>query len=248
MPVNRPSDDGRYEVHCAAGHVSIVTLDNVKFEILFEMGLNALIDGYPREAVSSFASALERFYEFYWNVVANFNSIPQDQIDAAWKTVGKQSERQLGMFVTASLMLTKKSPTLLNPNQEVAFRNRVIHGGYIPTTDEAIIFGDAVMDLINDSLTALRSLAFDALIGTYQNLSPAKTEATNGGVSKTGRDDAGDHTGVVNIVTCVDVRHPVTEVDDERRGGVAEQFERILREREPHHLSFTDHIDSSRSN
>ncbi|MDN5941775.1 MAG: hypothetical protein L0H94_07835 [Nitrospira sp.] len=41
MPMSRPSDDGKYEVHCAAGHVSTVTVDNVKFELLFEMGLDA---------------------------------------------------------------------------------------------------------------------------------------------------------------------------------------------------------------
>ena len=69
VPIARLADDGRYEVRCQAGHLNTVFLDNVKFELLFEMGLNALIDGYPREAVSSFASSLERFYEFYWNVV-----------------------------------------------------------------------------------------------------------------------------------------------------------------------------------
>lgn len=108
MPVSRPADDGKYEVCCVAGHVSTVTVDNLKFELLFEMGLNALVDGYPREAVSSFASALERFYEFYWQVVAMFHSIPEQQMDIAWKVIAKQSERQLGMFVSAALLLTKQ--------------------------------------------------------------------------------------------------------------------------------------------
>ena len=65
LPIASVSDDGRYEIRCQAGHLSTVFLDNLKFELLFEMGLNALLDGYPRDAVSSFASSLERFYEFY---------------------------------------------------------------------------------------------------------------------------------------------------------------------------------------
>ena len=100
MPVSRPSDDGKYEVHCAAGHVSKVTVDNVKFELLFEMGLNALVDGYPREAVSSFTSALERFYEFYWHMVATFHSIPPEQSDVAWEA----GTRELGSGMSIDLL------------------------------------------------------------------------------------------------------------------------------------------------
>lgn len=238
MPVSHPTDDGRYEVRCAAGHVSTVTVDNLKFELLFEMGLNALVDGYPRDAVSSFASALERFYEFYWRVATVFHSIPQDQADFVWKVAAKQSERQLGMFVTASLLMTKQCPALLNSDREVKFRNDVIHGGYVPTAAEAISFGDVAMRLINDSLAKLRTLAPDALITTYERLSPAskRDESTS---EVTWNDDE-DHTGVVNITTAVDVRHPVTTEDDSRRGGVEDQFRRILRDREPHRQTLLD--------
>ncbi|WP_281888416.1 hypothetical protein [Paenibacillus sp. YYML68] len=55
-----------YRVVCRKGHETTVFLQEEKFEILFEMGSMALLDGYPREAVSSFASSLERFYEFCW--------------------------------------------------------------------------------------------------------------------------------------------------------------------------------------
>lgn len=236
MPVARPSDDGKYEVHCAAGHVGTVTVDNVKFELLFEMGLNALVDGYPREAVSSFASALERFYEFYCHVVATVNLIPHEQMDSAWKAVGKQSERQLGMFIASVLLLTKQCPPLLNPNREVKFRNEVIHGGYIPTIEEAISFGDVVMGHINKSLETLRRLVPGAMLATYERLSPAEKKEEKTSPCEIIWNDDEDHTGTVNILSAVDVRHPVTTEDDLRRGGVADQFKRILRDREPHRL------------
>lgn len=65
VPVAQLADDGRYEITCEKEHRSVVILNNIKFELLFEIGLNATVDGYYREVVSSFASALERFYEFY---------------------------------------------------------------------------------------------------------------------------------------------------------------------------------------
>lgn len=237
MPVARPSEDGKYEVRCDAGHVSTVSVDNVKFELLFEMALNALVDGYPREAVSSFASALERFYELYCHVAAASSGVPHEQIDSAWKAVGKQAERQLGMFIASALSLTKQCPPLLNPNRDVKFRNEVIHGGYIPTIEEAVSFGDVVMGQINESLQTLRHLAPDALSSTYERLSPVEKKEEKSKQEDIVWNDDEDHTGLVNILSAVDVRHPVTTDGDLRRGGVANQLKRILRDREPHRLT-----------
>jgi hypothetical protein len=225
VPIASVSDDGRYEVRCQAGHVSTVFLDNLKFELLFEMGLNALMDGYPREAVSSFASSLERFYEFYWHVAMTHLKISEQERVGSWKAVAKQSERQLGMFITAHLLLMKKAPALLNPSNEVRLRNDVIHGGYVPTPEEAAAFGNSVMRLINQSLDDLRKTVPDALITTYKALSPAPRDES--------KDD--EVRGVVNVVTAVDVRYPAEE-GDLRLGDVEDQFKRILREREPHRM------------
>jgi len=65
VPDSHLLDHGDYEVKCEVGHVSLVNLDNLKFELLFELGINAHVDGYAREAVTSFASSLERFQEFF---------------------------------------------------------------------------------------------------------------------------------------------------------------------------------------
>ena len=225
VPVSRLSDDGRYEVRCRKDHVSTVTLDNVKFELLFEMGLNAIIDGYPHEAVSSFTSALERFYEFYWHVVMRHFDIPKDQVDAAWKPLSKFSERQVGAYSTTVNLLTKKSPELLNPNKEIPFRNRVTHNGYVPTEEEAISFGDVVMRLINEDLAELRSIADKALNSIYKEFSPRDYDAPPD-------DDDSIIEGYVNILTAIDVRHPA-KGDDKRIGGVVDQFQRIIEDRQP---------------
>ena len=68
MPVEM-RDDGLYNVTCSKGHTTVNAIQEQKFEVLFDLGAMALLDGYPREAVSSIAASLERFYEFYVQVI-----------------------------------------------------------------------------------------------------------------------------------------------------------------------------------
>ncbi|WP_372378321.1 hypothetical protein ACBZ91_04175 [Vibrio natriegens] len=91
-------DSGVHEITCPIGHEYSVVLSAAKYEILFDVGMNALNDGYTRESVSSFASSLERFYEFFINFQILNCGISQELADKAWKTVSNQSERQLGAF------------------------------------------------------------------------------------------------------------------------------------------------------
>ena len=133
MPISHLADDGKYIVNCDAGHTSYVLLDNLKFELLFEMGLHALLNKNPRDAISYFSVSLERYYEYVWRCIMTHFRISESEQITAWKHASKLSERQLGMFITAYLMLTNEVPPLLNPNKEVKLRNNVIHNGYIPT-------------------------------------------------------------------------------------------------------------------
>jgi hypothetical protein len=224
VPISEVREDGQYEVRCEAGHVSLVTLDNVQFELLFELGINALYDGYGREAVSSFSASLERFYEFYWRVVMESHSVSIEAVANAWKPLSKQSERQLGAYVSAALSLGSELPKLLDPNKEVRFRNDVIHGGRVPTREEALRFGDVVMDLIMCGLNDLREHAPEALAATYAEMVPRSSEVQDAS------DD--DHTGTVNILTAVDVRYPPKQ-GDRSVGGLEEQLSRIEYERRP---------------
>ena len=158
-------------------------------------------------------------------------SVPELEKTNAWKAISKQSERQLGAFIAAHLLLTKRSPALLNPNNEVRLRNDVIHGGYVPTFEEAAAFGNSVMTLINQARDDLRKTVPEALKATYESLSPAPKDKS--------RDD--ELQGVVNVLTAVDVRHPAVKGDDPRLGGVENQFPRILRNRQPHKMElFSD--------
>ena len=66
--VNRAefADSSVHDLRCArCGARYCVLVRKQKFEVLFDLGTRALMDGYAREAVASFAAALERFFEFY---------------------------------------------------------------------------------------------------------------------------------------------------------------------------------------
>jgi hypothetical protein len=148
-------DSGLYHMTCAAGHKTVTRVQEMKFEILFDVGVHAIIDGYHREAVVSFSSALERTYEFYLLVQCMAAGVPDAEYASSWKKVASQSERQLGAFVFAHALLSKKAPSLLQ-DKDVRFRNDVIHNGKIPTRDQAIDFGRRVLELVRGILAELR--------------------------------------------------------------------------------------------
>jgi hypothetical protein len=140
---------------CRSRHETVTCLQEQKFELMFDLGANAIVDGYYREAVSSFTSGLERFYEFYVQVLCEKADVPEEAFDATWRTVAAQSERQLGAFAFLSL-IEKKAPPQLLPAAKSKFRNDVIHKGKIPSRQGAVDYGQEVLDLETPVLRELK--------------------------------------------------------------------------------------------
>lgn len=148
-------DDGRYELTCSNGHQTTTVLQQQKFEVLFDIGAHAILDGYYRESVSSFAASLERFYEFALRVFLANSSGSDELFKTAWKKVSSQSERQFGGFVFVWAATFDALPALLGTNH-VSFRNDVIHKGNLPTREEAVAFGNAVLSVLRPNMLMLR--------------------------------------------------------------------------------------------
>lgn len=140
-------DDGCYTATCLSGHRTVTILQQQKFEVLFEIGAHAILDGYYREAVSSFTSSLERFYEYAIRIFLEKSSGSDDLFHIAWKNVSNMSERQLGAFIFLWASHFNETPALL-PKNLITFRNEVIHKGKIPSQDEALKYGNAVLDVL----------------------------------------------------------------------------------------------------
>lgn len=146
-----PSDTGVYRIQCSVGHDFLCVLQQLHFEVLFEIGVAAINDGYYREAVSSFAASLERFYELYVRIACREREVPPDLYAQTWKSVSAQSERQLGAFLFMYLCNEHETAPQLS-QQQLQFRNAVVHKGKIPTADEAIDFGNKVLALVKPIL------------------------------------------------------------------------------------------------
>lgn len=164
-------DDGLYKVTCPRGHVTVTAIQQQKFEVLFDLGAMALLDGYTREAISSMAASLERFFEYYVVVVSLKHGIAHERFIEAWGPISKLSERQVGAFLFLYLIENKKplEPLIFDAKPVLdgrsrgdtptwsRFRNEVIHNGYIPSTVEVIEYGNLVYQFIYRLIAEMRA-------------------------------------------------------------------------------------------
>ena len=142
-----------HQVICEKGHKWSLVITQQKHEVLFEVAVHAIIDGYYREAISSFAASLERYYEFFIKFISA--ALPSDVFEEAWKKVSSQSERQLGAYIFTYISFYRSLPDIL-PHSLITLRNKVIHKGCIPSRVDAVEFGEAVAKIINDGCNLLQ--------------------------------------------------------------------------------------------
>jgi hypothetical protein len=132
------------------------------FELLFDFGCAALLDGYAREAVTSFAASLERFEEFTCRFLLARRNVSFEVVDGWWKQVAKKSERQKGSFVALWISEFFREPPLL-PRKLDELRNNCVHAGRIPPESEAKEYGEAVLRAEVGGIVTLRNCFDDEL-------------------------------------------------------------------------------------
>lgn len=172
-----PMESGLYEVKCNRGHSRLTVLQQMRFEILFEIGVAAIKDGYFREAVSSFAAALERFFEFYIEMVFRERKADSTLRASVWKMIAAQSERQLGAYLFLYALHENEKPVYLS-DKNIQFRNAVVHKGRFPTEQEAIDFGNVVMSIINPIVRRLKERGSDNVLHAVIDYSKAVLSVT----------------------------------------------------------------------
>lgn len=193
-------DNGLYQMVCKNGHETFTCVQEQKFEVLFELALNAIVDGYYREAVASFSSSLERFYEFYLQVMCVKRGLDDKTIERAWRAVSKQSERQLGAYAFTYLLENGDVAPIL-PENRVAFRNDVIHKGKVPSRDEAIVYGESVLQVISPILEHLKKTDE----GHVRQVVQKHITNTRQGIEGT------PHVAFMSIPTTISITRPHTE-------------------------------------
>lgn len=162
-------DGGIHELRCGAcGRSWALYVRKHRFELLFDLGTRALRGGYAREAVGNFAAALERCLEFYARAAllerlagqGTDLSVAEQELEATWKLLVNQSERQTGAFAALYLLREGRAPDLLTPGAlSSEFRNRVIHRGLLPRQDEVEAYAARLYALMSRLLTELGGAA-----------------------------------------------------------------------------------------
>lgn len=220
-------NDGIYHTHCEKGHEGVVVLDNLNFELLFDLGINAIADGYYRDAVASITAALERYYEFFIKVAWRVQSLEFDKIDAAWKDISQQSERQLGAYVALYSFLFSELPTLLS-NSQVGFRNEVIHKGIVPTKEKSIKYAELVLTIIRESLNKLKGKHNEVIQDVFQHYSPKYS----------GKD--GEDILTINHPTIIRATDSFEEDDERNTNDINSLLKFVLKDRHIHKMRLTD--------
>jgi hypothetical protein len=176
------NDQGFYVTTCSKGHQIACGLSNRNFEILFDRATCALLDGYYREAIATYASSLERFFEFYVRVACRSQGLPSEKIVAFWKSIGNRSERQLGSFYLAYLLQNKAEFSGTKQKME-ELRNDVVHKGLFANREDAHRYGEYVYNILWDVLKTMQSGMSQAL---DDELSQAYLDEVNRGRERTG--------------------------------------------------------------
>lgn len=150
--IDNINEQDYYEIKCEHGHINYYYFQNEKFDILFALAIQALCDGYNREAFLNFVASLERFYEFGIRLMTKINGATPEDYAVLNKQLNSNSERELGAYCSLFLA-TKKEPAKILTNSQRNYRNKVVHQGVSPSQAKAIEFGEVVHSLIkNDFL------------------------------------------------------------------------------------------------
>ena len=153
---------GNLTLRCKQGHTTEVKLPVPEFELLFDLGCSALLEGYPLQAVMTFASSFERFQEFTCRFLLARRNVSFEGVDHWWKEVAAQSERQKGSLLALWIAEFSREPPTL-PRKQDEFRNKCVHKGRIPPESEAKAYGEAVLRAEVRGIVTLRNCFNDEL-------------------------------------------------------------------------------------
>jgi hypothetical protein len=113
-------------------------------------------------------------------------------IDAVWKQVAAQSERQLGAFIFLYTLHFERGPNLLH-SKYITFRNDVVHKGRIPTRSEALDYGEAVLSVLGPILVEVQKEFPDGVRSTvFQQITGSRDPG-----------DAGLHVATMSMPTII---------------------------------------------
>ena len=160
---------------CPHGHVTVYGLMHDQFDVLYTSAVFAFIGSFYSESILSFTAALERAYEQYIKLYLAKQLLSFELIDKFWKEIENQSERQYGAFCSAYIATEQKNWT--SEQEQVKFRNRVIHKGYICDPNEATRYAEYVTRKLSDIMRSMKLNFADQKIPLYFHIKGSSKNA-----------------------------------------------------------------------
>lgn len=139
---------------CPHGHKTVIGLMHSLFDVLYTSAVRSFLKGFYSESVMSFAASLERTYEMFIRVTMLKEGVSFEAIDDFWKEIKNQSERQYGAFCLQYLKATGKAWKI--DSKQVSFRNKIIHKGYIATSEEVRCYAEYITSCQGNILSILK--------------------------------------------------------------------------------------------
>jgi hypothetical protein len=168
-------ENGALVAECDNGHSNQWLTRKPNHEWLATAGALALCDRYLREAVFSFAAALESSFAFYVEASLQHAGLGVDSVRELVRK-NRLAERRIGMVSVCYLRDTGRQFPHLQ-GKWVEFRNDVVHNGHWPSPDKAVDYAGhvcaAIVDLQKTLGNALDAY-YDYRLGTTLLASPGQ--------------------------------------------------------------------------
>lgn len=145
-----------YEYTCSKGHQCFYVLQIERFEMLYKLAIHEFLENNFRACVINCAAALERFYEFFLQVVFHHNGYSNERFyEEIWLPIKERSKRQEALFKDTFIELTsiEKTPVLKDTLRK--FRNHIVHQGEFPKKEQTRDFADTIFRIIGIGLYTL---------------------------------------------------------------------------------------------
>ena len=145
-----------YEYTCSKGHQYFYVLQIERFEMLYKLAIHEFLENNFRACVINCAAALERFYEFFLQVVFHDNGYSSEKFyEEIWLPIKDRSKRQEDLFKDTYIELTsiEKPPVLKDTHRK--FRNHIVHQGEFPKKEQTRDFADTIFRIIGIGLYIL---------------------------------------------------------------------------------------------
>lgn len=196
-------------VSCRNGHVVLLLIENLKYTVLLQQGIESFRNGFYFESFHTLYAAYEAYKIDYVGAFILEKTMNIYKTEDFLSKINR-SEKIDGAFATAYTSLNLDlPPTLGRDNRE--FRNKVVHAGKIPTKKDCEKFGNKICKIIAETNYKLQKTPSEisSIHGINMSLSNYQHEKSNSILS-----NANVYINYYKFLSVFNFLDPVVDLDE----------------------------------